>query len=137
MNAVSRMQKLAQILVFGFLMVSVAACTGSQASQDSGGDPSVITQQQIQEAGSMSNAYNLVQRLRPNWLRKRGPSSVSNPGDILVYIDGSRQGPPSTLRQIDIINVESMEFLSDNEATTRYGSGHDHGVILVHLKRSG
>jgi hypothetical protein len=96
----------------------------------------VISQSEIQEAGTMSSAYTLVQRLRPQWLRKRGPSSVENQGDILVYVDGNRQGPPSTLRNLDVVDIESMEFLSDNEATMRYGSGHDNGVILVHLKSS-
>jgi hypothetical protein len=119
-----------------FLAFALAACTGTNSSRSTGGDPSVISQSEIQEAGTMSSAYTLVQRLRPQWLRKRGPSSVENQGDILVYVDGNRQGPPSTLRNLDVVDIESMEFLSDNEATMRYGSGHDNGVILVHLKSS-
>ncbi len=134
MTCPSRLQSLAHIGLIVVLSCVVAACTGVNASRSSGGDPSVITQSEVEEAGSMSSAYTLVQRLRPQWLRKRGPSSVENQSDILVYVDGNRYGPPSTLREIDVVDVESVEFLSDNEATMRYGSGHDHGVILVHLK---
>ena len=119
-----------------FLVVAFAACTGSNSSRSSGGDSSTITQSEIQDARSMSSAYTLVQRLRPQWLRKRGPSSVENQGTILVYVDGNRYGPPSSLRDIDVVDIESLEFLSDNEATMRYGSGHDNGVILVRLKGS-
>lgn len=137
MTPMSRMQRLVQYAVLSVLLIALGACTGSNVGQSSDGNPNMISQEQIQEAGSMSNAYNLVQRLRPNWLRKRGPSSVSSQSDIVVYVEGSRQGPPSTLRQINVIDVESMEFLSDNEATSRFGSGHDHGAILVHLKSSG
>lgn len=98
------------------------------------GNPDVISETEIQEAGSVSNAYVLVQRLQPNWLEKRGRSSVRNPSDVVVYVDGSQRGGPDALRQINIVNVSSIEYLDANQATLRYGSGHDHGVIEVNLK---
>jgi len=117
------------------LLLTAAACTGSGMSR-SGGDPSEITRKEIQRVEQMNSAYSVVQRLRPNWLRKRGPSSVSNPGDIIVYVEGSRYGPPQSLRQLDPLNVASMRWLTDDQATTRYGTGHDNGVILVRLRGS-
>jgi len=102
----------------------------------SGGDPNEITREEIQRVEQVSTAYSVVQRLRPNWLRKRGPSSISNPGDIIVYVEGSRYGPPESLRQLDPLNVASMRWLTDDQATTRYGTGHDNGVILVRLRGS-
>jgi hypothetical protein len=109
------------------------ACSGSGESRTSS-DPDVITQEQIQEASTMSSAYALVQRLRPMWLRKRGTSSINNAGFIVVYVEGSRRGPPEALRRIQVLDVESMRFLSAAEATNRYGAGHDNGVIQVDLK---
>lgn len=109
-------------------------CASAGQSSSSGGSPNVISQQEIQESGDFSNAYNLVRRLHPQWLQKRGRSSVNNPGDILVYVEGNRQGGPTTLRQIDVIDVESITYLRPAEATMRYGSGHDNGVIEVNLK---
>lgn len=134
MRSISQIKQIVQLVLLGATLVAFASCTGSKMGQSSNGDPSVITQEQIQEAGTMSSAYSIVQRLRPTWLQKRGPSSVSSQGSIIVYVDGNRYGSPSSLRQIDVVDVESMEYLSDNEATTRFGSGHDSGVILVYLK---
>ncbi|PSQ80596.1 MAG: hypothetical protein BRD40_04235 [Bacteroidetes bacterium QS_1_65_9] len=116
------------------LLPAGAGCISSGAQRSSGGDPDVITRKQIQEAEATSTAYALVQRLRPHWLRKRGSQSISNPGSILVYVDGSRSGAPSSLRNVQAINVKSIEFLGASEATTQYGTGHEHGVIEVDTK---
>lgn len=112
----------------------LVACIGGE--QLSGGDPDKITQEQIQQVGTTSNAYVLVQRLHPDWLQKRGSSSVSRISDVVVYVEGSRRGGPDTLRQISVMNVKSIEHLDSNEATLEYGSGHDHGAIRVELKVS-
>lgn len=114
---------------------TLTACTGGK--QVSGGSADQITQQQIQEAGTVSNAYVLVKRIHPEWLRKRGSSSLTQPSTISVYIEGNHRGGPDVLRQISVMDVESIEHLNSNEATLRYGSGHDHGVIRVELKMSG
>lgn len=128
---------LIQGMAIGLLMLAVAGCTGSGQSRSSGGNPDLITQEQIRQTGATSNAYTLVQRLRPNWLRKRGRSSVMNPGSILVYVDGSRYGGVERLRALQVTNVESFAFLGGAAATTRFGTGHDHGVIAVTTKGGG
>ena len=127
---VSFLASLSTILLVGTLI----GCSGSRTSSDS--DPSEITREQIERIENVSSAYAVVQRLRPNWLRKRGPTSISNPSDILVYVEGSRYGPPESLRRINTLDIESMRFLSDDRATMRYGTGHDHGVIEVTLRGS-
>lgn len=101
-------------------------------SEQSGSGP--ITQEQIQETGPVDSAYSLVQKLRPNWLRRRGRSSINAPGSIIVYIEGSRQSSPESLRRVNVINIESVAYLDSDQATLRYGSGHDHGAIEVDLK---
>ncbi|MFP4227918.1 MAG: hypothetical protein ACLFTE_03725 [Salinivenus sp.] len=117
------------------VLLSVASLVGCVSSSGaSGGSENVITQEEIQEVSGISNAYNLVRRLHPQWLEKRGRSSVSNPGDIVVYINGSRQGGPSTLEQVDVMDVENIRYLPPDEATMRHGSGHDNGAIEVNLK---
>lgn len=115
-------------------MGSACATTGGQNGL-SGGNPDRIAPEQMEEAAQQHDtAYTVVQNLRPLWLRKRGRSSISNEGEILVYVDGSRYGTPSDLRSIPAMNVESMRFLSPAEATNRYGAGHQDGVILVRTK---
>lgn len=116
------------ILVF----MGSTACAGGGST--SGGDPNVISRQQIEETESSGNALQLVQRLRPNWLQRQGGTSMADPGQIVVYVEGNRQGGPDALRNVEVINVESIEFLSARQATVEYGSGHDNGVIRVHLR---
>lgn len=126
------------LLQLGLLLlmaVGLTACGGGK--QIAGGDPDKITQKQIREAGSaVSNAYILVERLHPDWLQKRGTSSLTQQSDVSVYIEGDRRGGPEVLRQISVMDVKSIEHLDADEATLRYGSGHDHGVIRVELKMS-
>lgn len=124
------------ILIKSVLIVFLVTLSGCAASGEgtSGSDPTVITQEDIEGVSGISDVYNLVQRLHPQWLQKRGRSSVSNPGDIIVYVEDTRYGNPESLRRLDVIDVQSIEFLRPEEATMRYGSGHDDGVIYVHLK---
>ena len=117
------------------LGVSLAACA-STASQRSAGDRNRITAEQIEEVTSQySTAHDVVQNLRPLWLRRRGATSFSRETDVAVYLDGSRYGTPDDLRSISVTAVESMRFLSPSEATNRYGTGHTHGAIMVRTKR--
>ncbi|MFB6099078.1 MAG: hypothetical protein ABEK84_08220 [Salinibacter sp.] len=84
--------------------------------------------------GATSNVYLLVQRLHPDWLEKRGRSSINRVSDVVVYVEGSRRGGPEALRRVSVMNVAYIEFLDASEATFEYGSGHDHGAIRVELK---
>lgn len=113
-----------------------AGCTGPNVARSGGDyDPDWISQQEIRDAAGALNAYALVQRLRPNWLHKRGPKSIRNPGGISVYVDGIQYGStPRALRSIQVVNVESLEFLGAARATNRHGAGHEYGAIVVHTK---
>jgi len=115
-----------------FSLATLGCVTTGQG--EGGGDPTEISQEEIQEVGEVGNTYSLVQRLRPQWLQKRGRNSLQQPGQIIVYVDDTEQGGPESMRGIDVIDVQSVEFLRPNEATMRYGSGHDNGAILIHLK---
>jgi len=81
----------------------------------------------------VATAYQIVARLRPEWLRRRGRASVRDPtaGAVIVYLNGMREGG---VRALDVIGAETvleMEYLNGQEATTRFGTGHGGGVILV------
>lgn len=128
-------------IVYGLTVLitalTVVACgTSDGARSSSGGDRNRITAEQMGEVvGQYSTAYEVVQNLRPLWLRKRGRTSFTNEADIAVYVDGSRYGVPNDLRSISVIAIESMRFLTPSEATNRYGTGHTHGAIMVNTKR--
>jgi len=78
------------------------------------------------------DAYSLVLRYRSQWLRTRGRVSINLPTDPLqVYINGTRWGGVSRLRDIPAGQVVELRYLNGPDATMRYGSNHGGGVIEV------
>lgn len=115
------------------LCLALGACAGAGTTGGPRLNATLITRAEIDEAGP-SSAYDLVQKLRPIWLRKRGNTSVSQETDVVVYFDGVRMGEREALREISSTNVESLEFLDARRATARYGEGHVAGAILVRTR---
>jgi hypothetical protein len=110
-------------------LLLIASC-GPAGTGGSGIDANLLTREEIGEQGP-SNAYNVIQALRPNWLQKRGQASFTQEGEIQVYLDGTGIGGIETLRGIHTDNVESIRFLDARQAMYRFGVGHEHGAILV------
>ncbi len=84
-----------------------------------------------------SNAYEAVQRLRPRWLQSRGAGSIGTleRDTPRVYVDGQLYGESESLRTIDIRDIQEMRYMSASDATTRYGTNHTAGAILVVTRR--
>jgi hypothetical protein len=85
----------------------------SEASRDN------ITSIEI-NATSAQSAYDLVNKLRPQWLRQSGVSSIGSgratAGVILVYLDGNRIGSVETLRTITASGIKNIQWLSATRA---------------------
>ena len=79
-------------------------------------------------------AYDVINALRKNWLQKRGRTSFVQEGEIRVYVDGSGPSSLDILHGIHSDNIEALRFLDERQASFRFGSGHEHGVILVTLR---
>jgi hypothetical protein len=120
------------LLAAGLLLLAACASTGSGTSSN----PNVITAADVQEAANYSSAYQLVERLQPQWLRKRSGGITFNEvneemeGDVVVYVNDVRVGGPDALRDVSVDAVERIEYL-DAARAARYGTGHQHGAILV------
>lgn len=117
-------------------------------------DRSVLTREEIALSGE-NNAYDLIQSLRWEWLRAdRGTyqwsesargKSVSRtqvevtPGEarIVVYLNSTRLGGLEALRGIHIFDLQRVEFIGPQQAATRYGTGHAHGVIQLWTVQNG
>lgn len=93
-------------------------------------NPNLITRAEIDDVGPTS-AFELIQELRPMWLRERGAVSFTQETDLVVYLDGSRVGGRDELRNIYTYNIETVEFMDARRATNRYGPGHVNGAILI------
>jgi hypothetical protein len=122
------------VLALVLLVAPVGCATGGAGAGASRSGP--ITVEEVR-ASAARNAYDLVQSLRPQWLRGRGATSLrsTEPTLPLVYVEGIREGSTESLRRIGTDVIAGIEFLSASDATNRYGTGHTGGVILVSLRR--
>lgn len=110
------------------LIVSACASTNSTAR----GFQDVVTRAEM-DAVHAADAYGLVQRLRPQFLRSRGSVSMRNSSDSypIVYLNNVRYGGVISLRDILVDDIQEIRFISAADATTRWGTGHGSGVIMV------
>ncbi|GBD32713.1 hypothetical protein HRbin33_01687 [bacterium HR33] len=92
-----------------------------------------LTQEEI-AATQQGSLLEIIQRLRPAWLRTRGQPFLRNQG-VVVYLDGFRIGGADALRTISSQEVSEVRYLDASEATVRYGTGHPAGAIEVKSKR--
>lgn len=115
------------------LLVGFGAACGSTGGAGGGGNPDLITREQIDEA-PVATAFELIERMRPRWLRPRTQGSFSSTEPVYaeVYMDGRRFGPVNSLHQISTTSIDRIEYVDALDATTRFGTGHAGGVIHVH-----
>ncbi len=110
----------------------------------------ILTLDEIR-GSTVSDAYDLIQSLRKDWLVTRGtnswsetargtlqgspaaPSGTIVPGrdQIIVYLDDTRIGGVDALHDVSASLLTRAEFLDGRQATFRFGSGHAHGAILL------
>lgn len=100
------------------------------------GGANVITQAEIEYVG-VGNAYEVIQRLRPNMLRRRMGSSLDKGegGEIVVFMDNAKYGLPDQLAGISSDRIKEIRFINAADATTRWGTNYTEGVILVTTKK--
>lgn len=83
-----------------------------------------------------TSAHHAIEILRRTWLRRRGARTPNNPDNRpSVYVDGVRVGPIEELFGISAEYIERISLLSPTDATTRFGTGHASGAILVVTRR--
>jgi hypothetical protein len=111
-------------------------CSQAPAPGQASSSSDEITEEEI--AGiTASNAYEVIRKLRANFLSFRGRTTVmgtSSP-DPTVYVDDQLYGPISSLRTIPAAQITRIRLYRSWEATTRYGTGNMGGVIAVSTKQ--
>lgn len=124
-----------RILILAILLMEVAC-------RSAGMDPrmrerartrsTLITFEEITERGHYSDLYELVQELRPRWLRSQGPDTfLGAPGQVQVHMDGNRLGGVTVLRGLAPVGVTSIRWLPPIDAAARYGLNNSHGAIVI------
>lgn len=130
------MLKLTAGIAVAVLAVSCAS-SGTQTRSDS--EPrqqsrsrNVITLAEI-DSSNAADAYQLIQLVRPEWLRTRGAASMQNPSPqpAVAYVDGQHYGPLSSLASFRYGSFKELRYYSPSEATNRWGTGHSGGVVYL------
>ena len=109
-------------------------------------NPDFIATSEI-NAGTYRDAYDIVQRLRPNWFTKArassggglsgtqvsGSSAVQSGGGtgLVVYLDNNRMGGPEALRDMSASAIGTLQYM---RCCNRYGEVA--GDRIQHRQRS-
>jgi len=65
----------------------------------------------------------------------RPRTGTPNAQSVMLYLDGVRMNDLSGMSTIPAERIQDIRFINARDATTRWGTGHDSGVILVTTKR--
>lgn len=99
-------------------------------------DPNVITAEELATT-SASNLFDAIRQLRPRWLDRAGPTTLSGQFDysIMVYTDRIQFGSTDMLRQIPVGLPASVRYYSASEAQGEFGVGNLQGAIQIVTRR--
>jgi hypothetical protein len=109
-------------------VVALAGCTQPKTAQTAPHSRNLITADEIATI-NVSDAYEVVDRLRPTFLSARG--ALTPP---VTYVDGLPFGDLQSLHRIQPSSVASIQYLDPMMATQRYGKAAGGGAILVTTK---
>lgn len=119
-------------LSIGCAAASSSGATGDRRSQ-------VITQKEVSASGMSGSAFEVITRLRPNFLVSRGQTTLNNGQSVSaypnVYLDGVAFGDINTLRNIDSAQIGEIRLYQAWEAQTKFGMGNNGGVISITTRR--
>lgn len=119
------------------LLLFLAAACGSAARAGQGRvNRTVLATDEIR-ASHYTDAFSLVQALRPDWLSTRGQGSLTLREEVKVYLDGMKMGGPEYLKQITTESIAQLRYINGLDATQRWGLDHGNGVIEVSTRRGG
>lgn len=118
------------------LMLAACATATTGTGRLSAGDRDVLTAAEISQSGG-ATAYEVIAQLRPEFLRSRGISSLlaATAPTAVVYMDNVQVGGLDVLRTVGAQAISRVEYLSASDATTRFGTDHTGGAILISTKR--
>lgn len=117
--------------------IMAMGCASGGGGGSGGGSFQLLTGDQIRETDA-TNLWDALRRLRPQWLRARATTSLVGPSmaaEPVVYVQGIRYGELRDLQRMNVDVVRQVEFIDAADATTRFGTGHSGGVIMVDLDR--
>jgi hypothetical protein len=125
-----------RFLRFYALLTLLSSMTGCAAGTQGGPERSQssrapISIEEIQSLPTQYTAHDAVQRLRPRWMRPRGPASFAGTAPVVVFMDNVRVGGLDFLTSIPLERVSEIRYFDASDATNRWGTGLAGGAIEV------
>ena len=117
-------------VLFGLIAL---ACASPRPPSELAPNSQTITEEEV-DAARAATAYEVIQKLRANFLSYRGETSLNRNNSQpfpTVYVDGMEFGPIASLRTIPASQVSTIRLYRSWEATTKFGTGKMGGVIAV------
>ena len=113
------------------LMLSLG-CHHQPAEAHGSASRNVITQEEI-DATEANNVYDVIARLRGNFLNDRGRTSIktNTHSRAIVFLNDQEYGIPETMRNIPIGRVAEIRFFAGTDAVARFGAQYGGGVIQL------
>jgi hypothetical protein len=123
------------ILLVGVFATSIACATTGTSASGVRRDPNLITEQEVVTSNG-ANAYEVVSRARPAFLKQRGHGSLSGGGSdyATVYVNAQQYGDVTSLRGLTVDQIREIRYYSSSEAVARFGSQNGTGVIQIITK---
>ena len=123
------------------ICLTLAACGSVRPASSSAGfvgdKRNIITYEEIKATKTPGwSAWDLIAQTRPNFLRSRGATSLRDPTPVraVIYLDGVMYGKLESLRSLNVEEIREIEFISAGDATTRFGTDHLGGAILIRTR---
>lgn len=110
----------------------VVACAPPVAPGTPRPDSQVITADEIRSS-ELPTAFDVVQKLRPQFLNDRGRNTVANSSSAYprVYLNGILYGEIGSLREILASQVTEIRYYNAGQAQGKFGSGNLSGALAV------
>jgi hypothetical protein len=131
------MQRAAVALICLLLAACGSVRPESSPTGFAGDKRNIITYEEIKAAKTPGwSAWDLIAQTRPNFLRSRGATSLRDPTPVraVIYLDGVMYGKLESLRTLNVEEIREIEFISAGDATTRFGTDHLGGAILIRTR---
>ncbi len=131
------MSRIARVVLLSAVVLVPSALAAQAAPKSSS---TLITEEEIERARpNVGNAFDVVQLLRPRWLRVRemiqlpSASGGADPqmAQIHVYIDDRDKGDVEFLKTIPAENIYSLKFMSMTEVGARFGPSSGPGIVVT------
>ena len=120
-------------VMFAALLVGCVSTANRGGS--GGGSGTTLTREQLSTTNA-DNLYEAINKLRPNWLTSRGPTSVTDatPTGVDVFMGNTLLGKADYLQQVRPGDVTEVKYWDPGSAAARFGMGHPRGVIEITRK---